>query len=182
VNVRHIGPLSRLTKAGHGEAKYDVVCIFSGPEPQRSIFENIVLPQLQTSGLRYFVVRGIFNGENFSSSNEAASLDSKALQSIISQSSILIARSGYSTIMDLAALGKKAIMVPTPGQTEQEYLAHRWSQKGIFYATTQDGFSLQKSLKESMSYTGFSVGINDSTALLGRALDELLHEHVPQLL
>jgi uncharacterized protein (TIGR00661 family) len=177
-NVRHIGPLSRLTKAGHCEAKYDVVCVFSGPEPQRSIFENIVIPQLKTSGLRYFVVRGIFNGENFLSSNEAVSLDSKSLQSIISESSIVIARSGYSTIMDLAALGKKAIMVPTPGQTEQEYLARRWSQKGILYATTQESFSLQKSLNESSSYPGFSAAIDDATKLLGQALDELIHEHV----
>jgi len=172
-HVIHIGPLSRFRHANNIEHKYDLVCIFSGPEPQRNIFEEKVRDQLQSSGLRYFVVRGVYSPDNSSDEKGAEFLNSEGLQSVISQSSLVIARSGYSTIMDLAVLGKKGILVPTPGQTEQEYLADRWKKKGVFYSVPQDRFNLRAVLEESKSYTGFRVD-NGASAELSNALDELL--------
>ncbi len=128
-NIAHIGPLSRFCNRNSTERKYDVICIFSGPEPQRSIFEKIVIDQLSVSGLRYFVASGIPLQAVSLGKNEVEFLNSEELQTVISQSSMVIARSGYSMIMDLAALGKKAILIPTPGQTEQEYLAMQMERK-----------------------------------------------------
>jgi len=63
-HITHIGPLSRFRHTNNIEHKYDLVCIFSGPEPQRNIFEEKVREQLQSSGLRYFVVRGVYSPVN----------------------------------------------------------------------------------------------------------------------
>ena len=156
-HVTHIGPLSRFRHSNNIEHKYDLVCVFSGPEPQRNIFEEKVREQLRSSGLRYFVIRGVYSAINSGDENGAEFLNSEGLQAVISQSSLVIARSGYSTIMDLAVLGKKGILVPTPGQTEQEYLADRWKKKGVFYSVPQDSFNLRAVLEESKSYTGFRV-------------------------
>jgi uncharacterized protein (TIGR00661 family) len=174
--VRYIGPLSRFRHINNDEYKYDLVCIFSGPEPQRSIFEEKVGEQLRSSGLRYFVIRGVFSPSSAPRENEVAFLNSEGLQSVISQSSMVIARSGYSTIMDLAVMGKKGILVPTPGQTEQEYLANRWKKKGVFYSVPQHQFNLLDVLEESKAYTGLTIDRRRSMELLSRALDELLTE------
>ncbi len=52
----------------------------------------------------------------------------------------------------LVALEQKAILVPTPGQTEQEYLATYLKQKEIFYSTTQAGFSLQNAIAAAADF------------------------------
>lgn len=172
--VTHIGPLSRFNNTVEETCLYDIVCILSGPEPQRTIFENKVINQLRTSGLRYFLVKGIFSKEQENVPNERAFLNSEALQNVISQSSVVIARSGYSTLMDLTALGKKGIVVPTPGQTEQEYLAVRWNKKGVLYSMTQESFNLQIALKESDRYTGFTNDCNLNNELLTQQIELVL--------
>ena len=68
---------------------------------------------------------------------------------------MIFCRSGYSTIMDLSKLGKKAILIPTPGQTEQEYLAKHLKKRKICYSQSQDKFNLNKSVFESEKYKGF---------------------------
>jgi uncharacterized protein (TIGR00661 family) len=173
-NVAHIGPLSRFGTAQVSTGKYDVVCIFSGPEPQRTIFERKVMSQLESMSLRYFVARGTFSADHSTQEHKHPFVNSEVLQSVISQSSLVIARSGYSTIMDLAALGKKGIVVPTPGQTEQEYLAQRWSKRGVLYSMPQKSFNLELALKESSGYTGFADDCNHSAKLLERQLDHVL--------
>jgi hypothetical protein len=57
--------------------------------------------------------------------------------------------------MDLAALGKKAILIPTPGQTEQEYLASRLAESGKFIVQNQHQIDLLKGLSEINKTTGF---------------------------
>ena len=83
-----------------------------------------------------------------------------------------MARSGYSTIMDLAALRKKAILIPTPGQTEQEYLAERLSSQQIFYYQKQEDFNLKIALKESEKFSGFQ-SLKQNQNLLDKALHDL---------
>jgi len=39
----------------------------------------------------------------------------------------VVCRSGYSSLLDLAALGQRAVLIPTPGQPEQVYLAKHWA-------------------------------------------------------
>ncbi len=172
-NVIHVGPLSRFQLTAN-QNSFDVVCILSGPEPQRTIFANLVTRQLKASDLRYFVVHGNYSGAEFFSEHEAAILNTDALQTVISKSTLVIARSGYSTIMDLAVLGKQGIVVPTPGQTEQEYLADRYSKRGILFAMNQDVFDLKKALVASKSYAGFTSDIHGDNKLLELALDQVL--------
>ena len=94
------------------------------------------------------------------------------LNEVLNSSDLIIARPGYSTLMDLAALEKKAILVPTPGQTEQEYLAKRLMDKGLFYYERQDDFDFQRALDNSKKYKGFS-NINNNDLLSVEVVDLL---------
>ena len=176
IKVRYIGPLSRFTPGQAKRILYDVLCILSGPEPQRTEFERIAVDALLRSGLRHYVVRGVVSEENnpLTTFRGANFLKSTDLHDIIEQSEYVLARSGYSMIMDLATLGKKAIFVPTPGQTEQEYLAARLRTKGIAYSIAQQDFDLTKAWNSAHSYTGFNQFPSDV-----HLLTEALHEIVP---
>ncbi len=173
ISVEFIGSLSRFKPLADCERRSDVAAIFSGPEPQRSIFEKIVTQQLAGSGLKYFVVRGI-PGSSEVRNNVADFMASEQLQQLLCETQLIIARSGYSTIMDLAALGKKAILIPTPGQTEQEYLAKKLKERKIAFSMKQNEFNLEEALKESKNYSGFVIRPSDMR-LLGNAVDKLIH-------
>ncbi|MBA3704822.1 MAG: glycosyltransferase, partial [Bacteroidetes bacterium] len=127
------------------DKKYDIMTIISGPEPQRSIFEKLILEQLKQSNLKALVILGKTEleqkNETFGNIEIVSYLKAEEMQNAILDTKIIIARSGYSTIMDLATLGKKAIFIPTPGQTEQEYLAEYLMKKNITYCISQDHFS-----------------------------------------
>lgn len=171
--IVHIGPLSRFHYVDDPSKVYDVVCILSGPEPQRTIFEEKVCNQLKASGLRYLVVRGQFIKTSEVPANAVSYLNSEDLHAVISKASFVITRSGYSAIMDLVALRKKAIVVPTPGQTEQEYLAKRWSERGVLLSMTQGDFNLKKAVKELVRFTGFENVPPGDSQLLKRELDRV---------
>ena len=75
----------------------------------------------------------------------------------------VISRSGYSTVMDIVTLGKKSILIPTPGQTEQEYLAGYLSAKKVAFSVEQQEFSLYKALQKASEYEYKNTGaINNS--------------------
>jgi uncharacterized protein (TIGR00661 family) len=147
IEVKFIGPVSRFGKFSSSDFTYDVLAIFSGPEPQRSIFEEIVLKQLKNSDKSFFAVRGLpFYGPTYKEDNIINFANMQLLEQLIGSSKVVIARSGYSTVMDLIALRTKAVLVPTPGQTEQEYLAKVLHQRAWFYSTPQDKFDLTTAL------------------------------------
>jgi uncharacterized protein (TIGR00661 family) len=172
IAVEFIGSLSRFKPLADCEKKYDVAAVFSGPEPQRTIFEKLVTQQLSVSGLKYFIVRGV--PENSEVRNNIADfMASDELQQLLCESQIVIARSGYSTIMDLAALGKKAILIPTPGQTEQEYLAKKLKERKISFSMKQSEFNLEEAMNESKNYSGFVIRHSD-IRLLGNAIEKLM--------
>lgn len=154
--VKYLGTLSRCRKIVT-EKKYDLLILLSGPEPQRSIFENILLSQLQPANGTIALVRGLpLNEKKLNIENKQIvvhnHLPAEALNELIQQSVNIIARCGYSTIMDLVTLQQKAILVPTPGQTEQKYLAAYLMEKKIFFTCPQENFSLQRSLDESRNF------------------------------
>jgi len=172
--TRHIGNLSRFGVPSSQAVRYDVVCILSGPEPQRSIFEEMVARQLRNSALRYFLVRGLIDGATSPADVHGADFLSGAqLQQVIEQSACVVSRSGYSTVMDLAKLGKMAIFVPTPGQTEQEYLAARLMERKIAFRMEQQEFDLMVAWNELKNYNGFERS-EDHSSLLREALDQAL--------
>ena len=136
--VKYIGPLSRFAssegtpKELRRNSEYSVVAILSGLEPQRSIFEQAILERYANTPDKVLIVRGkVAEAQTKISRNNitmVASLSDQALLEVMEQATTIIARSGYSTIMDLAVLGllHKAELHPTPGQSEQEYLASRF--------------------------------------------------------
>jgi UDP-N-acetylglucosamine transferase subunit ALG13 len=147
-NTHYIGILSRFAGDGLAEIQYDLAIVLSGPEPQRTLLEEIMVPQLLASGKKTVLVCGKpgEHGDRMLSSRvrKVSHLTAPDLEKLLKQSNLVICRSGYSSIMDLIRLGKKAVLIPTPGQPEQEYLAaHMMSQK-FFYAVGQDQFRLNE--------------------------------------
>lgn len=166
-NITYIGGLSRFEKRGSVEKKYELLIVVSGPEPQRTIFESLLLIQLENFKGRSLLVRGLpgiaaVDENDFETNNNQPNLIIKShlaaeeLNEVIQQSELVVCRSGYTTIMDLIKLNKKAVLVPTPGQTEQEYLAAHLMQQQIFYTVSQQHFNLGETLEAA---SGFSFSI-----------------------
>ncbi|MFZ4739739.1 MAG: glycosyltransferase [Bacteroidales bacterium] len=163
IDTYFIGPLSRFVNSQPTSQNkdIDVLVLLSGPEPQRSIFEEIIIKQLENTNHKAVIVQGIAEKEETRIISENliiySHLETIALQKLIQQAAIILCRSGYSTIMDLAVFGKKAILIPTPGQTEQEYLAVYYKEKKYFYTTSQKLFNLDEALVQSALYTGIQM-------------------------
>jgi uncharacterized protein (TIGR00661 family) len=177
VPTSFIGPLSRFEppEGSLPEKKYDVMAIVSGPEPQRSILEGLLLAQLKASDMRSMLVQGKpeeTEHRNVGNVDIHSHLKSQELRNAILASGTIICRPGYSSIMDLSVLGKQAIFIPTPGQTEQEYLATFHKQKHHYYSISQDQFVLEKSLQAARNYSG--IKLDHNTDLLDAKIDELL--------
>ena len=156
VMLVYMGPLSRFERNPTVE-KYELLILLSGPEPQRTLLEKILLDQLKEMNGKIVIVRGLPGDADLPvSMNDQIEmynhLPSKQLEERISQSRLVITRSGYTTVMDLLKLQKKAILIPTPGQTEQEYLALYLKEKKIFYSTPQEGFNLKEAMDKTDGY------------------------------
>lgn len=163
-NVKYIGCLSRFERHKGVSVKYDLLILLSGPEPQRSIFEKLLLSQLQQFGGKVLLVRGL-PGINDASLTPTVISDNiqiknhltlKELNLAIEQSEKVICRSGYTTVMDLIKLQKKAILVPTPGQTEQEYLGMNLMKQKLFYCVQQDEFLLNEVIRKATEFSFLS--------------------------
>ena len=139
LNIKYIGLMSRLP---HDNLEHipgvDTLCIVSGPEPQRSIFEQRLTEHFAGRPGRCVIVQG---KPGRSEVREVGNIrlvphcDAHTLASLISSAGIIVCRSGYSSVMDLYSLGKRAVLVPTPGQPEQEYLASHLVNFGFSYVT-----------------------------------------------
>lgn len=144
--VKYIGVLSRMKKKEIPKT-IDILALISGPEPQRTIFEEKLKATLKKSEKKVLIVRGIVEGEqkwqNFENIKTINFLLSDELEDTINKSKVVISRSGYTTIMDLTMLEKQAFFIPTPGQYEQEYLAKRLKNLGIVPSCKQDKFKLK---------------------------------------
>jgi len=163
--VNYIGCLSRFEKIPAIEKKYALLIIISGPEPQRTIFENIILQQLPLFNGTVLLLRGLpadlpVDNEQNDTVQIINHLSAAALNTAIQQAGIVISRSGYTTILDLVKLQQKAILVPTPGQTEQEYLAAHLSAQKIVYTLEQDNFLLNEALKDAERFS-FAIPFYD---------------------
>jgi len=158
-NTKYIGCLSRFEKREELEKEYQLLIIISGPEPQRTIFENKLLGQIKGFEGKILFVRGLPGKENKGASSINGNniilkdhLPSGELCNAIQQSEMVICRSGYTCVMDLIKLKQKAILVPTPGQPEQEYLADHLHKQNLFFSASQDKFDLKESLKSAMQF------------------------------
>lgn len=183
-NARYIGLLSRFSGLNQGAAESPVnyrhnVVILSGPEPQRSILKQKLSDALSEIDIPTVFLGGMPEkaGETTCQGNIIwfSHLPSPIMKAVIISSENIISRSGYTTIMELISLNCSALLIPTPGQTEQEYLAYYLEEKGWFKSVRQKCISKEMTLTTVKSH--FSEEINrQSKALLDEALTLLLEE------
>ncbi|AUS05657.1 glycosyltransferase [Pseudotamlana carrageenivorans] len=159
IPTEYIGPLSRFT-ASNEVIKNDLMVLISGPEPQRSFLEEKLLQELKSYTGKIVFVKGQMEAQqtkevigNITIYNF---MTSKLLEKTINESALIISRSGYTTVMDLAKLNKKAFFIPTPGQFEQEYLAERLWELSMVPTCHQDEFTIDK-LEEIVAYEGLKA-------------------------
>jgi uncharacterized protein (TIGR00661 family) len=162
-NLKYMGPLSRFEKKSIEKA-YDLMVLLSGPEPQRTLLENRLTEELKTFNGKILLVRGVIEKEQ---SQEEITLNSGTLLKVnfmrseelsqsVQASDFILCRSGYTTVMDLAKLGKKAFFIPTPGQYEQVHIAERLDKLGIVPSCTQEQFKLDQ-LERISNYSGLEA-------------------------
>ncbi len=138
----------------------DFLFIISGPEPQRSILEEIILEQVQELPGEKMVLLGRPQDDFETMLDDSTTLKSYVTEEekivLMNRAKFIISRSGYTTMMDMAELGKKrAVFIPTPGQTEQEYLSRYYHKKGWFYSKSQYSLKLIDDIEIAKEYMGF---------------------------
>ena len=181
IPVRDLGLLSRFKKPKEVELQH-ILILLSGPEPQRTILEQKILKQLNFFPKPVLIVRGLPDSgsvlevqKNVKYVNHLAA---KQLEEAIHSSFFVIARCGYSTVMDLIKLQKKTILIPTPGQTEQEYLAKHLFTRKMAFCAKQESFDLKKALDTAKTFQYSFLDRNDATllheALAFKNFDKLL--------
>ena len=169
--VKYIGPLSRFyDSAPAADETYEVLVVLSGPEPQRSVLEEKLSHHLSTLSIRTLFVRGITKEYSMWTNGAITfvnSLSTPALHFHLQKSKYIICRSGYSSLMDLAALKRSAVIIPTPGQEEQEYLAREHHMKNHYCMQQEDiDLSVAFSSLTDLQYV-------DCKPLIDEAVEEL---------
>ena len=169
-----VGPLSTMVSSAVKRAKkYELLAVLSGPEPQRTSFSELLLRQLQGSKRSWLLVHGLPGGDNVESPDQVPFMKRSALNQAMEESELIIARPGYSTVMDLSILGGRAVFVPTPGQTEQRYLADQLMASGIAFSQDQSKLNLDDAIAASTRFKGFSGNIQQPGELLLKAIATL---------
>lgn len=168
--VKYLGISSRFIYK-QAERKNHVLFLLSGPEPSRTIFEEKILKEISRISKPVFLVRGLpAEKENlphsFSNLTIYNHLESEKLAELISTAEVVVCRSGYSTLMDLTALRTHAVVIPTPGQKEQEYLAVFNDEQKLFAHLPEKDFSWEH-VQQKLNQFVFSenwpeVGLNEN--------------------
>ncbi|GAA4464265.1 glycosyltransferase [Nemorincola caseinilytica] len=181
-NTKYIGLLSRFANGNNVPTDTStadtLLVLLSGPEPQRSMLSQVLWRQ--AAG---YEGRVIFAEGSDKAARPAdipphitwhARLAGSVLEEAMRAARLVVCRSGYSTLMDLAAIGKRAILIPTPGQTEQEYLGRRMHEQGIHHTMPQNGFDLGMAVKAAGHLHGYNAIPATAFAAYRHVLDEWL--------
>lgn len=183
-NVRYIGILSRFSGSGYSspepsEKLHQTAIILSGPEPQRGILKKKLTDILKVKNNKAVVLEGrpevknkIVKSGNITFYNH---LSTSEMKEMLMGSEWIISRAGYSTIMELISMNCSALLIPTPGQTEQEYLAGYLSEKGWFATVSQRDLKAEIILPPNKPYWPDMFN-KKSEELLTETLEELLNE------
>ncbi len=182
-NARYIGTVSRMQGLGssvegpsntQGTAPYRVVAVISGPEPHRTLLDEILTEQLQDLEGRHLLVRGLPGSdveEMRGNLLRKPHLSGRALAEAMANAELVISRSGYTTLMDLVALSRTALVIPTPGQEEQEYLGRLHASTGRFMVQAQTEVDILSALSRVGDLQ--APAATKGHPLLERALNEL---------
>jgi len=186
IPLRYIGLLSRFTihsplGAGGGVGGGHLLFILSGPEPQRAILEDKVIKDIGHYNGTAAIVRGLPGSSSLIPSTNMIRiynhLPAAELNAEMSAAEYIISRSGYSTVMDVVTLQKKSILIPTPGQTEQEWLGEYLMRKGIALSVSQKKFSLNDALSKAKEFNYTLPPIPDSSIMKQTVTDLILSLH-----
>ncbi|MFA9461098.1 glycosyltransferase [Thiohalorhabdus sp. Cl-TMA] len=155
--LAYIGPLSTISPQS-GDQDLDYFISISGEEPQRSMLERRVLDQVEGLPGRVVVTLGKPEAETRSLSRGRIDvynyLGRHDQQDMMNRARVVVCRSGYTTLMELAQLGKKALFIPTIGQSEQEYLARYHMERGHTYTVPQNHLDLARDAALAETYHG----------------------------
>ncbi|WP_299105722.1 glycosyltransferase [uncultured Winogradskyella sp.] len=156
VPLKYLGALSRFKKETL-KTKYQLLVMLSGPEPQRTFLEEKLFGELKTYNGNICFIKGVIESQQTITQHKNMMIynymTSAELETTINESEMVLSRSGYTTIMDLTKLEKKAFFIPTPGQYEQEYLAKKLESEGIAPFCKQNDFTLDL-LSQVENYKG----------------------------
>lgn len=168
VPLFYLGAQTRFSSFGKVEVSPHgkVVVLLSGPEPQRTLFEEIVIAELIRTGINAIVLRGMPGKTEIAhpapNIEMVSHMNDDAMMRTIAGADVVISRSGYSTLCDLAQLNKRLIAVPTPGQTEQEYLAELHAAGNRLVKAEQSDFNLQTCMQKVQSMQPFCVPVENN--------------------
>ena len=160
----------------------DHLFMISGPEPQRTQLENILLPMVAELEGTSVVLLGSPNGSKNHSGSKRYFVKSYATTeekiNLMNRAKFIVCRSGYTSMMEIAELRKRrALFIPTPGQTEQEYLSWYYQSRGWFLSSGQYDIDLARDIPRTTSFTGFPpmTGTEDNVR---RLYDDVLAEYL----
>ncbi|GMN09858.1 glycosyltransferase [Croceitalea sp. MTPC9] len=169
LNIKYLGPLSRFER-DEEDIVYELMVLLSGPEPQRTLLEEHLLKELQYFTGNILFIKGKIQNKQTKEYSKLKNgaltmvnfMQSKELENAINSSKLILCRSGYTTVMDLAKLEKRAFFIPTPGQYEQEYLAKRLEKQGLAPFSKQEEFTIDKlnSLEDFNGLTRFEKSVD----------------------
>lgn len=159
----------------------DLLCLLSGPEPQRTLLEEKIMSQLPVNGLTVWIVQGLPGGNRLPRSIPGGMvipyLDAPALRYWLPKAGAVLSRSGYSTLMDLVSLGTRhMILVPTPGQPEQVHLAKMLHSQKRAIMTSSKNLEINSLINSRSEVFGFrrsTPEINKIRAVVGQWLQQL---------
>ena len=160
--MHYVGVLSDFKKK-QTKKDIDYLISISGPEPQRTMLEEKLVSQVNELKGNIIITLGKtekkdkFNSKNIKT---YSFLTKEKREDFLNRSKLVISRSGYSTIMDLAIIGTKALMTPTPGQVEQEYLGQYHNKKGTFFSVNQNKIELKRDVEIAKKTTGIKRKCN----------------------
>jgi uncharacterized protein (TIGR00661 family) len=157
IPLHYIGPLSRFQCANEQQTGRHLLFLLSGPEPQRTLLEEQLVAQASQYDGPVLLVRGLPGEADITITAPANvtvvnHLSAAELEQAIKEATYVVARCGYSTVMDVMALEKKSILIPTPGQTEQEYLAAHLTTQGKALCIEQEQFDLATALAAAQEF------------------------------
>lgn len=162
-----IGPLSRFSlknKTVECIVSYDLVIILSGQQPELGNFTREVLRQVSGINVKTLIISGLQKDIFFASNTITVRdhLEDPEFQSVLMNAGMIICRAGYSSIMDLVTLNKTAILIPTPGQPEQEYLAVWLKERGCFRFISQKELDIKKIAGDYLMVKMSNITVNPS--------------------
>jgi len=176
----YLGLLSDLSRGPRApaEATVDTLVVLGGPEPSRSQLEARLLPDLARLAGRTVVLRGLPAGDGPPWSNGAVEALAHASREernrLFGAARVIVGRSGYSTLMDVAQVGAHVLLVPMRGQTEQEYLAVRLARKGLVHSVSERDVDLVRDVALARTRPGLDGFVAPGDGAAARAVAEIL--------